>query len=384
MSRTPGRAGRTATVALLGLLMVGAAAADGQVTVGTGAQLTGYGFDPGLGADAAELLVLPVAVRLPVGDRFDVDVSSAWARGRVEIDDTRLQLAGPVDTRVRMSAQATPWARMTVGAQLPTGHASHDSEEAVVASVLSTDLLGFRESNWGSGTALTTSVATATRAGSWGVGIAAAYALRGSFNPSADVDSVRYTPGDETRVRVGLDRNFGNNTLTLGGTFITYAEDRANGRNLFRSGDRFRFDVSYQFRASAGVWTLYAADVARTNGDLTLEVVDEFGGTAGDTTVATADQNMLVGGLVGAIGLGSGFVFRPHLDLKLQTRSEPDGSDAGSGWLLAAGGDVPARLFGRTDFFPRARVLVGSIRDRQGESVPLLGMELEGTIRWSP
>lgn len=93
---------------------------------------------------------------------------------------------------------------------------------------------------------------------------------------------------------------------------------------------------------------------------------------------------MLVGGLVGAIGLGSGFVFRPHLDLKLQTRSEPDGSDAGSGWILAAGGDIPARLFGRTDLFPRARVLVGSIRDRQGKSVPLLGMELGGTIRWSP
>ncbi|MDZ7781066.1 MAG: hypothetical protein U5R14_14185 [Gemmatimonadota bacterium] len=366
------------------LLVVGAPEAHGQITVGTGPEFKGYGFDPGLGADAAELFVLPVAVRVPVSDRFGIDVFSAWARGRVEVDDTNLELSGPVDTRIRMSAEAAPWARVTVGAQLPTGHASHDSEEAVVASVLATDLLGFRESNWGSGTALTTSVATATRAGSWGIGAAAAYALRGSFRPSADVDSVRYTPGNESRVRVGLDRNFGNNTLTLGGTFITYAEDQANGRNLFRSGDRFRFDASYQFRASAGLWTLYAADVIRSNGDLTLRLAGGSGGAAGDTTVATADQNMLVAGLVGAIGLGSGFVFRPHLDLKLQARTEPDGSDAGSGWMLAAGGDIPVRLFGRSELFPRAQVLVGSIRDRQGESVPLLGLELKGTLRWSP
>ncbi|MEX2465495.1 MAG: hypothetical protein WD995_01210 [Gemmatimonadota bacterium] len=384
----PARRSLTAALGLallgLGLPLHASAQLPNQTSVGLGAEFVGYGFDAGLGADAAELLMIPVAVRFPASGSVTFDVFGAWARGRVERENTSLELSGPTDTQIRMSFQATPWALVTVGAQLPTGDAAHTPEEAVVASVLSTDLLGFRESNWGSGAGLTTSVATATRAGDWGVGLAAAYALRGSFSPDANAESIRYEPGDETRIRIGFDRNIGTHTLTLGGSFITYAEDQSDGRNLFRSGNRFRLDASYAFRAGAGVWTLYAADVVRSNGDLTLQIVDDFGSQLGDTTVTTAKQNLLVTGFVGAIDLGSGFVFRPHVDFKLQARSEPSGSDAGSGWMLAAGGDVPVRVFGRSEFFPKARVLVGSIRNQAGESTGVLGMELRGTLRWSP
>lgn len=355
-----------------------------QRSLGVGVESTGYAFDAGLGADAAALLLLPVAGRTPLGSRGSLDVYGAWARGRVEVDGADLSLSGPVDTHVRLGFQATPWALLTVGAQLPTGNASHDGEEALVASVLATELLGFGESSWGSGAALTTSLATAREVGTWGVGAALAYAARGSFAPDESDADFRYEPGDELRVRVGADRNIGDNTLTLGGTFISYGDDRANARNLFRAGDRLRLDASYAFRAGAGVWTVYASDVLRSNGDLTLDVVDDFGSVVGDTTVATAEQNLLVAGLVGAVGLGSGFVFRPIVDLRLQSRTEPDGSDTGSGWILGLGGDLPIRFFSRSEIFPRARLLLGSIRDRQGEGVGVRGLELRATLRWSP
>ncbi len=361
----------------LGLL---AQPGSAQYSVGTGVDYMGYSFDPGLGMDAAQLFMVPVAVRLPISDALTLDIFSAWAEGRVEQGDTEFRLSGPVDTNVKMSIQAVPWALVSIGANIPTGNSTHDGEEAIVASVLSRDLLGFREATWGTGFALTSSVATAVRAGGFGVGVAGAYAMRGEFEPSSDSELI-YKPGSEARVRVGLDRNFGNATLTVGGTFINYSFDQADGLNLFQAGNRLRFDASLAFRAGAGVWTIYGADLFRENGDLTASIVDDLGAFVGDTLIVTPKQNLIVGGLIGTVGLGGGFVFRPHLDFKVQTREATDGNSEGSGWIFAAGGDIPLRI-GGSEFFPKARVFFGSIQDEMGRDVNLLGLEFRGTVRW--
>lgn len=353
----------------------------GQVAVGGGIDYLGYSFDDGLGAEAAQLLMVPVAVRYSATDKLSFDLFSAWAEGRVEQSNTVLTLSGPVDTNIKASYQAMPWAVVSMGLSLPTGNATHSGEEAIVASVLSTDMLGFRESTFGTGFAMTTSVASATTAGGFGLGIAAAYAVRGEFEPSEDV-ALAYQPGNEARVRVGMDRNFGNSTLTAGATFINYSDDKADGQNLFQAGNRIRFDAAFAFRKGAGVWTVYGANLMRANGDLRVDIIDDTGTTVGDTIVATAKQNLVVGGIMGTVGLGGGFVFRPHVDMKYQKREESDGNEVGSGWMLGAGGDIPIRLFG-TEFFPLARVYFGSLKDVAGDGVSLLGMEFKGTLRTS-
>jgi len=354
--------------------------ASAQYVAGGGVDYLGYSFDEGLGADAAQLLMIPVAVRIPAGDKLIFDLFGAWAEGRVEQENQVFSLSGPVDTRLKASYQAMPWALVSVSANLPTGNSAHDGQEAIVASVLSTDLLGFRETTWGTGTAITTSVASAATAGGFGIGIAAAYSARGEFEPSADDPTLTYQPGNETRVRVGIDRNFGTSTFTAGGTFVTYADDQARGENLFQAGNRLRFDASYAFRAGAGVWSIYAADLMRENGDLSLDIIDQNGDFVSDTTVVTAKQNLIVGGIIGTVGIGGGYVFRPHVDYKYQTREERDGSQAGSGWMVAAGGDIPIRIAG-TEFFPKARVYFGSIKDFNEVAVSTVGMEFNGTIR---
>ena len=60
--------------------------------------------------------------------------------------------------------------------------------------------------------------------------------------------------------------------------------------------------------------------------------------------------------------------------------AEADGNDAGSGWIIAAGGDVPMRIMGN-EFFPKARVYFGSIKDAVGGDVSLLALEFKGTVR---
>ena len=362
-------------------------------SAGLGVDYLGYSFDAGLNADAAQLLMVPLAVRIPVGESLRFDLFSAWADGAVEQSGTTLKLTGLVDTGVKASWQATPWALLGLSVNLPTGNSAHDTEEAIVASVLSNDLLGFREATWGTGFALTSSVAVARNVGGFGLGVAAAYAARSGFEPSepdpgaAPID-LTYQPGNEMRLRAGLDRNFGNSTLTLGGTFISYAEDRisddiGDDRNLFQAGNRLRFDATYAFRAGAGLWTIYAADLIRENGDLRVAVVDETNTVVGEDRLRTAKQNLIVAGVMGTVGLGDGFLFRPHVDFKSQAREEVDGNTAGSGWIVAAGGDIPLRVLGGYEFFPRARVYWGSIEDPTGEGVGLLGLEFKGTFRFN-
>lgn len=363
----------------LTLATVLAAPAAAQQSIGVGVEYQGFTFEEGLGASAAQLLMFPVAVRLPVST-LTFDVYAAWAQGKVERDDVAYTLQGPVDTRVKLSWQATPWALLSVGGSIPTGNSTHNGEEAVVASVLAMDLLGFREATWGTGAQITTSLATAMRAGAWGIGVAGAYAVNNEFEPSSDLD-LRYQPGNEARVRIGLDRNVGTSTFTAGATFMTFAEDQADGRNLFQAGNRIRFDASYAFRAGGGVWTLYAADLWREHGDLNLPFVNDAGDIVGDTIITTPSQNLIVGGMIGAIALGSK-TFRPQVDFKLQAREEVGGADEGSGWLLSVGGDLPLRVFGSWDFFPKAQVIIGAVKDATGGSKQVTGAEFGGTVRW--
>lgn len=352
-----------------------------QRTLGVSTFFQGYSFDKGLGADAAQLLMIPVGLRYPLGNRFTLDFYGAWAQGKVERDGVHFTMTGIVDSRIKASYQAASGVLLGVSLNLPTGNATHTTEEAIVAAVLSTDLLGFREASFGTGLGITSSVATAYRVGRWGVGVAGSYAVRNEFEPRADT-AIRYAPGNEVRVRVGVDRNIGaSGTLTGGVTFQSYTDDQVDGRNLFRAGNRIRGDASYQFRAGAGVWSVYATNLWRSQGDLTLDIVDSKGDFVKDTTLHTGSQNLFAAGVIGALRIGA-FLFRPQVDFRTQHRSE-SGSDAGSGWITGFGGDLPVRLFGAYDFFPRFRVVVGSIVDPTGTNRSVLGGEFSGTVRWS-
>ena len=152
MSRQLRASGALALVLAAGM----AAPAAAQQSIGVGTEYMGYTFEEGLGASAAQLLMFPVAVRFPVSS-LTFDLYAAWAQGKVERDDVAYTLQGPVDTRLKVSWEATPWALLSVGASLPTGNSTHNGEEAVVASVLAMDLLGFSEATWGTGAQITTS-----------------------------------------------------------------------------------------------------------------------------------------------------------------------------------------------------------------------------------
>lgn len=376
------RTGATAAFLALALVLIGgpeAAHAQSQHSLGVGAQFQGYNFSESLGADVANLLLFPVAYRLPLGERFRTEIYTAWGRGAVERSDRVFELDGLVDTRVRLRYQVNSWAVATFAVNVPTGKSEHSGQEALVASVLSTDILGFREANFGTGTAFTGGLATAHQAGSWGLGLAASYRLSNEFEPRADT-TLNYEPGNEVRIRAALDRTVGEGgKFTMGFTFQNFDADQVSGRNLFQAGNRFRADAAYNFRYNRSTWTVYAADIYREQGDATLDLVDSQGQVVGDTTITTGNQNLFIGGLAGTVPLTGTYRVRPSLDLKVQNREEGQGS----GWVLGVGGDVPLRIFGSYDVFPKVRFLVGEMEDPQEIRQSLWGAELGLTLRYS-
>lgn len=363
-------------IALLAVSAQGATAQESRAFA-IGATAQGYSFADGLTVESAILLMTPLAFTTPVTRTLTLDLYGAYARGQVDLgDDKSYTLEGIVDTRIRASLAVTPWAVLSAAVNLPTGNATHDDDEAIVANVLSTEILGFREALWGTGFGFTTGVATASRFGNTGLGFGASYRVASEFEPSAE-QAFKYTPGNEARARLALDHNIGNSKLTLGLTFQNYSEDKVDGRNLFAPGNRWRADVTYSFRATpTSTWTLFLADVRRENGDVTLRIVDNAGNPVADSTFAAGQQNLAVAGIAGAMRLGS-LNMRPSADVRLLTRE----SGVDEGWLAGIGSDFPMRR-GSTDIIPNLRFSYGQLEGATDDRHNVLGGELGITLRW--
>lgn len=343
-----------------------------------GAISQGYSYGSGFGVESTTLLMTPLAVTMPVSDKLTLDLYGAYARGAVNLENTTHTMQGLVDTRIRASLAVTPWAVLSGSVNLPTGNATHDNSEAIVATALSAELLGFREALWGTGFGFTTGLATAARFGNTGLGVGASYRVAGEFEPSTE-ESFKYTPGNEARLRVALDQNVGDgNKLTLGLTFQNYSDDQVDGRNLFAPGNRFRADLAYAFRAGpASTWTIYVADVLRENGDVTLRLVDNAGTTVGDSTFAAGQQNLAVAGVAGSLRLGT-LTLRPSVDARLLTRE----SGADEGWLASAGTEFAFRR-SSIEVIPSIRASYGQLEGPSADTkYGLWGGELGLMLRF--
>ncbi len=142
--------------------------------------------------------------------------------------------------------------------------------------------------------------------------------------------------------------------FTGGVTFQTFQSDQLDGRNLFQAGDRVRVDASYAFRAGSSTWNAFVANLWRSDGDLSLQLIDDTGAVLGDSIITTGSQNLLIVGIGGAVPVGSTVYIHPMVDLRLQQRSAA-GVATNTAWVLRGGIDLPLRLFTAFDFFPRVR-----------------------------
>lgn len=355
------------------LALAAAAPAAAQVgdglpwTAGAGVRMESYAFSKAeqVGIDRVSLTTIPLAAEVRVAGRVRVGVSSAFASAALRrADGTESTLAGLTDTELRLAVPLRgDWITLTGVAVLPTGKERLSEGEMEVAAVVASDLLPFAVSHWGSGGGIGASLAVARRFGTVGLGASGGY--RASREYQAFGEGPAYRPGDETFIRLAVDRSFGAGKATLQASAHRFAHDRLDGGNLYRAGDRYQLIGSYAFaggRRASGV--VYAGVLHRENGASLAEL-------AGDVP----SQDLYLAGAGARLRLGRAALL-PSVDARVFRAA--DGVGQGYGVGVGASAEVPA---GAVVLVPSARLRLGDVLVRDQVRSAFTGMELGLTLR---
>jgi hypothetical protein len=229
--------------------------------------------------DHASEISFPLAVSVPLGENWAVDVTTGYSSGRVvlasadpELGVSRYTLDGIADTRLRATGRLSPLISLTFGLNLPTGKTSLDPEEYSAFRVLAAPALSFQIPRLGSGVSGTAGVVLSRQLKpGWAGALGVSYEVRGTYDAGtvvAALGSSDYSPGDALRISGGLDGLLGQNGMTLGVSADLYpTNDEISGAPIAtRLGPVLTAD--WQLRLGTARFrelTLYAVDRYRTS-----------------------------------------------------------------------------------------------------------------------
>jgi hypothetical protein len=318
--------------ALLALLLLAAPApAAAQVGFASdhgviiGARSRQYQFGAGYPIHDVRQLAVPIGVVFPLGSRLSIDLGTAFATTTTtDSASSQHTLAGFTDTQVRGSYVFGRDAVVaSVMLNLPTGQTTLDLDQFQVSSSIASNFLLFPVNSYGNGFSVTSGLAGALPAGAWNLGLAVSGRYNSTFQPFSDTAqaSVRYQPGLEGRVRVGVDRLLGRSRIAAGFTFSTFTNDQFTGLAVsatapYAPGNRYISELNL------------SSPIGRSS--LSFYLWDYYRQSTGDTLVASANQeNIFTGGTLVAIPLSPSIVFQPTAEARLY-----NASGNGSGTLI--------------------------------------------------
>jgi hypothetical protein len=231
---------------------------------------------------------LPVFVTVPVNERLSFDVGTSFARTRVVSASGVSEISGLTDTQLRGNLTlGTDFVVLTAGLNLPTGKSSVTLDQFRAAGLIGNDFLAFPISSMGTGLAVTGGLALAHSFGDWNLGAGGAVRRSAGYEPfSIPGQSLRFQPGNEYRVRVGVDRPVRAGRVALGLTYSAFGKDDVGG-SVYNTGNRVIAQGMYTDAFSGHDVTLAAYNVFRGRGSYasgapagTENIADVFGSIA--------------------------------------------------------------------------------------------------------
>lgn len=273
---------------------------------------------------------VPFFVNVPITSALTFDVGTAFATVSLErpgLDASnnpvtvRSEMSGLTDVQLRANyAFGQDFVVVTAGVNLPTGSATLEDEEFEAATRIGSDFLLFPISGFGSGLGFTGGVAVARPLGTWNFGVGASIRQSSEYEPFRDASGtpLKFTPGPEYRVRLGVDHPFGTGQVALGLTFSQYGDDKSNAAT-FSSGNRYigQLSMSNSLRESLD-YSLVVWNMFRSSGTL----IDQSPSPSGNIT------NALMG-----LAIRAGAVsIEPSVEGRVWTQ---DGSDMS--WMSTLG-----------------------------------------------
>jgi hypothetical protein len=261
--------GRLALVSLFGLARTSAASA--QSPFDSELRLAPQWMQYQVHAPADETiseLAIPVFVSVPAGRRLSFDVGTAYARAHVTSGAEHSDIAGLTDIQLRgQYTLGNDLLVLTGGVSAPTGNSSVSLQQLTAASRIGNDFLAFPVSNMGTGLAITGGAALAYPLGTWNVGAGASMRRSRAYEPfDVPGQSFRYQPGNEVRLRLGVDRPVQAGRLALGVTYAAFGREEAAG-SAYNTGDRVIAQGALTGSAGEHDYTVAAYNVFRAPGN---------------------------------------------------------------------------------------------------------------------
>lgn len=313
---------------------------------------------------------LPLVAVIPIGERWTVDVSSAYASGDVELAarDAVLEvdgyaLSGVSDVKLRATGQLLgDGLVLTLGVNAPTGKTSLGGAELAALRVLAAPALGFQTPALGAGPGGTTGLVLARQIAGWAWALGASYEIRGTYAPvaalTAGAPSPDFEPGGALHLSLGTDGLLGQHGMTLNVAADVYGRDRLTVKGA--DGSEARADVQLGPTLTAE-WQLRVA--APRFSELTVYVVDRYRTSyeQGDSTVAGSSGNYLDFGARGVIPATRSLGIIARLEGRHQTGLEADNTLATAAMVTGAATLGLAYERGRYALQPFVRAQFGSV-----------------------
>jgi hypothetical protein len=254
------------TLALIAVAGSARAQGAGALGVISGPQYVSYKIGSGTTEKSVTQLSLPIAFILPITDKLNVDVSTSWADSRVKTAGVESsKISGLTDTQLRMNyTVGENRAVLTLGVNAPTGMYKVPDKQQEAAGQIGSQFLLYPVSSMGSGAALTGGVAFAWTVGEWNVGFGGSYRYSSPFDAyQVQTNVLRFEPGSESRIRVGLERSIGDARITLAGTYSAFSADKVDSTS-FATGARMLGQASIAMPTpygdlTVGGWNLFRA-----------------------------------------------------------------------------------------------------------------------------
>jgi hypothetical protein len=271
--RRPGLAARRHRLAgalLLGVAawLVAAPAAADQWTLTSGVHLDAWSANNSSGQGTGyELLV-------PVGVFYDTPNWGLAARGSVGTSQHDLDAApnasmtGFTDTTVsgyyRLRFPAGTDIRFGLDMDLPTGVSRLKTRD--LPAIQDEDLVALQR--FGEGFDVNPTVIVYQNFGDWGLGGGVGYLWTGKYDPTEDIPSDDFDPGDELSATVLGDVFLGDVWRLVGrATYTHFTTDERGGIEVFREGDEIDLGVSLEWRPEPWWAVLTVRDIYHFKAD---------------------------------------------------------------------------------------------------------------------
>ncbi len=192
--------------------------------------------------DPLTQLVFPIAVSVPVGEKLGFTLRTFQANNHYGND----ALAGFSD--IKLQGKALLFADrlfFSTGLNLPSGKNKLNQPEFSVSSITAMPFLKMMVPHLGSGFDLNFSLSAAEKFSFITAGLGVGFQHKGAFEPF-NTTNVQYDPGDEFYLELGVETGR-KHKLMFDVIFTQFQQDKFANSEIFKSGNRWRLYLTYQF-----------------------------------------------------------------------------------------------------------------------------------------